>query len=83
MVLAAVLSSVVDNVVDYCSKQETRERLESKVVAPMMQYLADKFAWGVRLFQVVAILVFVQTLVLLWLLARELRRPPLLAPLAL
>lgn len=75
-----VLHAVLDSVVDYCSKEETRARLESKVLVPVMQYLADKFSWGVRLFQAIAVLVFIQTVLLLWLLAREMRRPPLLLP---
>ena len=79
--MQAVLDSVVHNVVDYCSREETKAQLESKVLAPALQYLAEKCSWGVRLFQIVAILVFVQTIILLWLLARELRRPPL--PLAI
>ena len=79
MVLQDLLDNVMGKVVDYCSKEETRAQLESKVLSPVMQYLADKFAWGVRLFQAVAVLVFIQTLVLLWLLFREMRRPALLA----
>lgn len=70
-----MLDSLVSNVVDYCSREDTRTQLESRVLAPMMRYLTDKFAWCVRLFQAVAVLVLVQTLLLLWLLARELRRP--------
>lgn len=76
--LHKVLDSVVHNVVDYCSKEETRAHLESKVLAPVLQYLADKFSWGVRLFQAVAVLVFIQTLILVWLLWREVRRPPII-----
>lgn len=72
-----VLDSVMDNVVKYCSRDSTRETLESKLFAPAVQYLAEKFSWSVRLFQAVAILVLIQTIILLWLLAREIRRPPL------
>lgn len=82
MVLHSLLDSVMHNMVEYCSKEETRAQLETKVLSPVMQYLADKFSWGVRLFQAVAVLVFIQTLVLLWLLFREMRRPLLLPPMA-
>lgn len=78
MMLHGLLESVVRKVVDYCSDEETRAQLETRVLAPMVRYLADKFSWGVRLFQAIAVLVFIQTILLLWLLARELRRPPLL-----
>ena len=74
MVLSGLMETLVHNVVDYCSREETRAQLESKVVHPLVQYLAVKFSWAVRLFQVVAILVFVQTIMLLWLLAREIRK---------
>lgn len=77
-----MLAQVLDQVVHYVSKEETREQLESKVLSPVMQYLAVKFSWGVRLFQVIAVLVFIQTLILLWLLFREMRRPPILTPAA-
>ena len=77
MVLHGVLDNLVDNVVAYCSRDEIRARLETGVLQPLTRYLADKCVWGVRLFQVVAVLVLVQTLLLLWLLARELRRPPI------
>lgn len=69
-----LVESVLNSLADYCGKQETREALESRVLAPVTQYLAAKFSWTVRLFQVVAVLVFVQTIILLWLLVREVRR---------
>ena len=69
-----LVESVLNSLADYCGKQETRESLESRVLAPVTQYLAAKFSWTVRLFQVVAVLVFVQTIILLWLLVREVRR---------
>lgn len=71
-----MLQALVDGVVEYCSREETKAHLESKFLAPMAKYLSDKFSWSVRLFQVIAILVFIQTIILLWLLMRELRRPP-------
>lgn len=65
----------MDSVVDYCSRESTRERLENRVLAPLMQYLSDRFAWSVRVFQAIALLVLLQTLILVWLLVREVRRP--------
>lgn len=80
--LDGVLDGVVSNVVQYCSREKTRERLESEVLTPVVRYVAHKFSWSVRLFQAVAVLVFIQTMVLLWLLLRDCRRPPLPAPAA-
>jgi hypothetical protein len=76
MVLGHVMDSVLQNVIEYCSKEDTRRRLESNLLSPMMRYMAHKFSWSVRLFQAIAVLVFIQTLILLWLLFREMRRPP-------
>jgi hypothetical protein len=73
-VAAGLLDSAVRGLTDYCSREETRLRLEAQVVRPAVRYLADRFAWGVRLFQAVGVLVLVQTLLLCWLLVRELRR---------
>lgn len=73
-----MMSSLVDDAlskfIEYCSREDTKTRLESRVLAPALGYLSDKFSWSVRLFQAVAVLVFIQTLLLLWLLLRELRR---------
>lgn len=70
-----MLEALLDRAVEYCTKDETRAALEARVLSPMVRYLASKFSWSVRLFQAVAVLVFIQTLILLWLLFREVRRP--------
>ena len=70
-----MLDSLLDRAVEYCTRRETREALESRVLTPLVRYLAAKFSWSVRLFQVVAVLVLIQTLILLWLLFREVKRP--------
>ena len=69
-----LLDEVVSKVVEYCSKDETRERFEHHVVTPLTRYLAGRFSWALWLFQVVVVLVFVQTLLILWLLIRDVRR---------
>lgn len=71
---SSVLDSVVGRVVEYCSRDETKAQFESKVLGPAMRYLADKFSWSVRVFQIVAVLVLIQTVILLWLLLRDFRR---------
>lgn len=72
--LDGLMTNAVDNLVEYCSREDTRRRLEAGVVDPAARYVAHRFAWGVRLFQAVALLVLLQTLILLWLLLREVRR---------
>ena len=69
-----LLDDVVAKVVEYCSKDETRRRFEELVLGPLVRYLGERFSWGVRLFQVVTVLVFVQTLLILWLIVRDVRR---------
>lgn len=68
-----MLEAVIDQFVDYCSKEPARQKLEARVVRPVLQYLAERFAWGIRVFQAVAVLVLVQTVVLVWLLLREIK----------
>ena len=80
-----VLGSLVGKVVEYCSREDTKAAFETRVIGPATRYLADKFSWSVRVFQIVAVLVLIQTLILLWLLVRDLRRPshffgPLVVP---
>lgn len=70
-----VLGSLVAKVVEYCSREDTKAQFESRVIGPATRYMADKFSWSVRVFQIVAVLVLIQTLILLWLLIRDLRRP--------
>lgn len=63
-----VADSVIDRFVEYCARD--KDRLEARVLRPAMQYLAERFAWCIRVFQAVAVLVLIQTVVLLWLLLR-------------
>ena len=71
-----MLDKVVDSVVQYCSREDTREVLETKVLRPLSRWLGERLWWCVRLAQSVLVLVALQTVLLLWLLVRELRRGP-------
>ncbi len=66
--------SLLDGVIEYCNRDDTRAAFEAKIVSPVLGYLGDRFSWMVRMFQVVAVLVMVQTAMLLWLLYREIRK---------
>lgn len=70
-----MLRQVVDQFVDYVSRDETRAVLEDKILVPAARWCAQRMRWGVLALQTLALLVVVQTVVLLWLLVRELRRP--------
>lgn len=70
----AVLRSAVASVVQYCATEETKRELEAKVVAPVLDHLGARFAWATRLVQALVALALVQTLLLAWLLVRDLRR---------
>lgn len=74
MTLTALVDQAVSKVAEYCAQDETRAKLEARIVGPALRYLTDRFAWGVRLVQAVVVLVFVQTLILVWLLVRDVRR---------
>lgn len=71
--LQQLADSVVDQFIEYCSKDSAREKLEARVVRPLLQYFAERFAWGIRVFQAVAVLVLIQTVVLVWVVLREAR----------
>ena len=74
MPASPILSHLMDNVIDYCKRQDTRDAIDAKILTPLVRYLAERFSWSVRLFQLVVVLVLVQTILLLWMLVRELRR---------
>ena len=48
----------------------TRDTLERTFVRPAVEYLGERFAWTLRAFQALTVLVALQTLLLLWLLFR-------------
>lgn len=69
--LQPLADSLFDQFIAYCTRD--KEKLEARVLQPALQYLAERFAWGIRIFQAVAVLVLIQTGVLLWILLREAR----------
>lgn len=69
--LKHLADTFLDQFIDYCSRD--KEKLETRVLRPALQYLAERFSWGIRIFQAVAVLVLIQTVVLLWILLREAR----------
>lgn len=71
--LHQLADGLLDHFIEYCSKDESRKKLEARVLRPALQYLAERFAWGIRVFQAVAVLVLIQTVVLLWVVLRESR----------
>lgn len=69
-----VLRAALARVVAYCSQDDVRRELNDKLLSPLLAHAGERFAWAARLFQVVAALVLVQTMLLLWLLVRDARR---------
>lgn len=70
----SLLRAALAKVVAYCSQAEVRRELDDKLLTPLLAHASARFAWAARLFQVVAALVLVQTLLLLWMLVRDARR---------
>ncbi len=68
-----VLEQLIEKFVDYCSKEETRSALESKLLRPVIAYLSERFHWTLKAFQALTVLVAIQTLLLIWLLFRSFR----------
>lgn len=73
-IMDAVLHRALSSVVSYCAAEETRRELEAKFVAPVLERVSARFSWAARLFQALALLLCVQTLLLAWLLVRVARR---------
>lgn len=59
-----LVDDVLDAVVAYVSRDETRERLETRVVRPCLDYVGDRVAWNLRLFRLLAALIVLQTAML-------------------
>jgi hypothetical protein len=70
-----VVQQLIEKFVDYCSQDETRLALERKLLNPVVEYLSEKFHWTLKAFQVLTLLVAIQTMLLVWLLARSFRPP--------
>lgn len=71
-----VIQQLVEKFVEYCSQDETREALERKLLQPLTQYLSERFAWTLKAFQALTVLVAIQTLLLIWLLFRSFKTGP-------
>ena len=69
-----MMERLLEGFADYWNRDDTRAAFEAKIVTPFLRYLGDRFSWMVRMFQIVAVLVMVQTAMLLWLLFREIRK---------
>lgn len=74
-----VVQQLVEKFVEYCSQDDNREALERKLLQPVTGYLSERFAWTLRAFQALTVLVAVQTFLLIWLLFRSYRPPVALA----
>ena len=73
-VFTGLLNGVARSLSEFWNRDDTRAAFEAKVVTPLIRYLGGRFSWIVRMFQIVAVLVMVQTAVLMWLLFREIRK---------
>jgi hypothetical protein len=67
--LEQLADTLLDQFVEFCARD--KEKIETRILKPVMHYLAVRFSWCIRVFQAVAILVLVQTIVLLYLLVRS------------
>lgn len=66
--LQQLADSLLDQFVEFCARD--REKIEARILKPALHYLAERFAWCIHVFQAVAVLVLMQTIVLLYLLVR-------------
>ena len=65
-----MLDELVQGVLDFCGREDTRRLLEAKLLDPALLYLQAKFHWLFIMFQVLTALVVLQTALLTWMLFR-------------
>ncbi len=66
-----MLGDIVQAVRNFASSEETKLAFEETVLKPCAKYADEKLASVIRMFQVVAVLVFIQTIVVMFLLFRD------------
>jgi hypothetical protein len=73
--LDQVVDQVVDHCIAYCSNmsEDKRQALEHKLMMPLERYLAARFSWISHMFQAIAVIVLLQTAILIYLLLRLVR----------
>ena len=69
-----MIEDIVKAVKDYATQEDTKKAIQDNVITPCARYVDDKFAFGIRIFQIVAVLVLIQTIITVFLLIMEFRR---------
>lgn len=62
-----ILDQVVTKSFDYCAKEENIQHFEEKFLNPIIQHISRRFIWLSYSFQTIAILVVLQTLLIVYL----------------
>lgn len=70
-----VVQQIIEKFVDFCMQDDNRAALETKLLRPVLEYLAARFQWTLKAFQALTVLVAIQTFLLIWLLLRSYRVP--------
>lgn len=65
-----VIDQVLEKTIAYCGKEDTQQ----KFVKPLEQFIAVRFSWIIRCFEVIAALAILHTVLLVLILARVWRR---------
>lgn len=62
-----ILDQLVTKGFEYCSKEENAQHLEEKFLNPIIQHISRRFVWLTYSFQTIAILVVIQSILLVYL----------------
>ena len=65
--MSEILDQIVTKSFDYCAKEENVQRLEETFLNPIIQHISRRFIWLSYSFQTIAILVVLQTLLIVYL----------------
>ena len=69
-----MLDDLIDAVARYCADEERSKRLQQVLMEPLLAHLAARYTWLFRAVQALAILIFLQFIVVLWILLRTFKR---------
>ena len=65
--ISEVIDQIVIQGVEYCKQEENVKKMEDAFLSPIIQHISRRFAWLTYSFQTMALLVILQTLLLVYL----------------
>lgn len=64
--ISDILDQLVEKSVEYCKKEENMKKMEDAFLSPIILHISRRFLWLQYSFQTMAILIVIQTLLLIY-----------------